>query len=178
MSAEERRQSAIRAATVEFARGGFEGTSTEAIARRVGVSQPYLFRLFPSKRALFIAAMRHCFNTFDSRMRDAGDGLTGQDAILAMGMAYRELLQKEPALLQFQLQTQATAIDDAEIRQIAHDLWAELWRTVTETSGEDPAEVTRFISVGMLLNVLTAYAVPYVPGEALPQSLHDWAFKT
>ncbi len=60
MSAEERRESVIRAATTEFARGGYHGTSTEAIAKRVGVSQPYLFRLFPGKQAIFLAAAERC----------------------------------------------------------------------------------------------------------------------
>jgi len=55
MSAEERRESVVRAAMSEFAHGGYHGTSTEAIARRVGVSQPYLFRLFPNKQAIFLA---------------------------------------------------------------------------------------------------------------------------
>jgi len=178
MSADERRQSAIRAALAEFARGGLEGTSTEVIARRVGVSQPYLFRLFPSKRALFLAAARHCFESFTLIMTEAAEGRTGQDAILAMGVAYRQVLDKEPELLQFQLQVQAAALVDTEIRHLAHDLWAELWRTITVVSGEDPADVTRFIAVGMLLNVLTAYGVPYEPGERLPESLHDWAFTT
>jgi AcrR family transcriptional regulator len=178
MSADERRQCAIRAAMAEFARGGLDGTSTEVIAKRVGVSQPYLFRLFPSKRALFLAAARHCFETFTQIMAEAADGKTGRDAIVAMGQAYRQVLEKEPELLQFQLQVQSAALMDAEIRQLAHDLWAELWRTVTVLSAEEPAEVTHFIAIGMLLNVLTAYGVPYVPGEQLPESLHAWAFTT
>ena len=62
MSAEERRESVVRAAVTEFARTGYHGTSTEAIARRVGVSQPYLFRLFPGKQALFRAAAERCFD--------------------------------------------------------------------------------------------------------------------
>jgi hypothetical protein len=50
MTAEERRESVLRAAVPEFAVGGLAGTSTEAIAGRAGVSQPYLFRLFPARR--------------------------------------------------------------------------------------------------------------------------------
>ena len=38
-----------------FAIGGYNGTSTEAIAREAGISQPYLFRLFRTKKELFIA---------------------------------------------------------------------------------------------------------------------------
>src|SRR5947208_6730282 len=106
MRAQERGRSGARAAVAEFARGGCEGTSTEAIAKRVGVSQPYLFRLFPSKKAMFLAAMEHCFTTFAERMRDGAEGRTGREAITAMGTAYREILAKEPELLQFQLQVQ------------------------------------------------------------------------
>ena len=45
----------------EFAEGGYSGTSTESIARAVGVSQPYLFQLFGTKRELFLAVVRHGF---------------------------------------------------------------------------------------------------------------------
>ena len=56
MSAEDRKEQVIRAAVTEFAIRGLEGTSTSDIAKRVGVSKPYLFRLFPTKKELFIAA--------------------------------------------------------------------------------------------------------------------------
>lgn len=71
MSAEERRESVIRAAITEFARGGYDGTSTEAIAKRVGVSQPYLFRLFKNKQELFLAAATRCLNQTREAMADA-----------------------------------------------------------------------------------------------------------
>ena len=49
-SAEERREEILEAALVEFADRGLHGTSTEDIARRVGISQPYVFRLFGTKK--------------------------------------------------------------------------------------------------------------------------------
>src|SRR5262245_66583929 len=61
MSADERRDAIVAAATEEFAVGGLVGASTEAIARRVGVSQPYVFQLFGTKKDLFIAVVRNCF---------------------------------------------------------------------------------------------------------------------
>ncbi|HEY6060100.1 MAG TPA: helix-turn-helix domain-containing protein, partial [Gemmatimonadales bacterium] len=61
ISAEERREVVIKAATTEFAATGYAGTSTESIARRAGVSQPYLFQLFGTKRDLFLAVVRACF---------------------------------------------------------------------------------------------------------------------
>src|SRR5213083_3323659 len=61
MTAEERRDAIVAAATEEFATGGLVGASTEAIARRVGVSQPYVFQLFGTKKDLFLAVVRQCF---------------------------------------------------------------------------------------------------------------------
>ena len=61
MSAEERREAILEAARLEFASTGFHGTSTETIAERAGISQPYLFRLFGTKKELFVASVRRCF---------------------------------------------------------------------------------------------------------------------
>ena len=48
-SAEERRESVLDAAFEEFAARGLDGASTEAIAEKAGISQPYVFRLFGTK---------------------------------------------------------------------------------------------------------------------------------
>lgn len=175
MSADERREQTIRAATAEFARSGFEGTSTAAIAERVGVSQPYLFRLFASKRALFLAAAERCFDDMERVMREAAGGLYGAEALTAMGRAYRGILVDDPTLLRFQLQIYAAAVDDPELRALGNAKWASLWRTIGELSGESAEEVMRFVSVGMLLNVLTAFNIPFDTGERLPHLLVEWS---
>jgi AcrR family transcriptional regulator len=175
MSAGERREMAIEAAMAEFAHGGYEGTSTAAIAERIGVSQPYMFRLFPSKRALFLASVERCFTDIEELLRDAAGGRRGRDATAAMAEAYRRILDEDPHLLRFQLQISAAAVEDEEIGRIGHARWARLWRLIADVSGAEPAEVTRFMSIGMLINVLTAFKVPYTPGEVLPESLRGWA---
>ncbi|WP_378264861.1 TetR/AcrR family transcriptional regulator [Actinomadura gamaensis] len=175
MSAEERREQTIRAAMAEFARSGFEGTSTAAIAERVGVSQPYLFRLFPSKRALFLAAAERCFDDMELAMREAAGGLYGAEALTAMGQRYRRILADDPTLLRFQLQIYAAAVDDPQLRALGNAKWAKLWRAIGELSGETPEEVMRFVSVGMLLNVLTAFDIPCDTGERLPNVLVEWS---
>lgn len=107
MSAEERRESVIRAAITEFARGGYNATSTEAIAKRVGVSQPYLFRLFPSKQAMFLAASDCCLADTRKIFAEAGEGLEGQEALLAMAAAYQRLIVDDPDKLLMQMQMYA-----------------------------------------------------------------------
>ncbi len=178
MSAGERREMAIEAAVAAFARGGYEGTSTGVIAERIGVSQPYMFRLFPSKRALFLAAVDRCFDEVGAAMREGAGGLYGPAAIEAMAAAYRRLLGERPEFLQLQLTIYATAIADEELRAIGHERWRQLWRLVAELSGASPAEVLRFISVGMFVNVLTAFDIPYTPGtDKLAPSVHEWAMR-
>ena len=73
-SAEERREEILAVAVRHFAIGGLHGTSTDAIAREAGISQPYLFRLFRTKKELFLACdERACGKVLDV-FRQAADG--------------------------------------------------------------------------------------------------------
>src|SRR5919204_4997460 len=88
-SAEERREEILDAALAEFAAGGHSGTSTDPIARRAGVSQPYLFRLFGTKKDLFIATVRRCFAETRSVFVEAAAKVDrDEDVLAAMGRAY------------------------------------------------------------------------------------------
>jgi len=113
-TAEERREAVIDAAMTEFARHGFEGASTDAIARRVGISQPYLFRLFGTKKELFMASVELCLADTLERFKEASEGLTGEEALRAMGEAYMDWITADPRRLRAQLQSYA-ACDDPEI---------------------------------------------------------------
>ena len=85
MSAAERREMVLEAAVVEFAVRGLAGTSTEDVARRAGISQPYLFRLFPTKKALFLALVERCFQRVRDTFTTAAGDLTGDEALSARG---------------------------------------------------------------------------------------------
>src|SRR5947208_9948128 len=71
-TADQRRDEVIQAAVAEFAINGLHGTSTEMIAKRIGISQPYIFRLFPSKKDLFLAAIDRCFDRVEAAFEAAG----------------------------------------------------------------------------------------------------------
>ena len=159
MSADERREAVLEAAMIEFGRGGYVGTTTESIARRVGVSQPYLFRLFDSKKALFIATNERCFQRIGVVFRAAAEGKTGEEALNAMGAAYRGLLG-DRQVLQMQLQMWAAACNDPEIQEVTRRSMNRLWRTVQELSGEGEDRVMEFTAAGMLLNVMAAMDLP------------------
>ncbi|MCX5376529.1 TetR/AcrR family transcriptional regulator [Streptomyces sp. NBC_00091] len=175
MSADERRESVIRAAIHEFARGGYYGTSTEAIAKRVGVSQPYLFRLFPNKQAIFLAAAARCLERTREVFAEAADGLGGEDAVHAMADAYTRHIADDPQVLQMQLQMYVTvaaaeAAGDHELGELVRAGWMELWNTVKVPFGGDVDETTTFMAYGMLINTLTAMGFP--PGHAIWEGLY------
>src|SRR5882724_10173731 len=92
LTATERKDDLLDAAMIEFAERGYEGTSTEDIARRAGISQPYLFRLFGTKKELFIASATRCFRETLEMFQRAAEGKRGEEALKAMGKAYTDEL--------------------------------------------------------------------------------------
>jgi AcrR family transcriptional regulator len=159
MSAGERRETVIRAAMAEFAEGGLHGTSTEAIARRVGVSQPYLFRLYPTKKAIFLAAGERCFDRIEAAFVQAAEGLAGQDALHAMGKAYNALLDDRQMLI-MQLQLWAAACQDQEVRQVSRDRFRQLAAMAEKLTGANSLDLMQFFATGMFLNVAAALDLP------------------
>jgi len=165
MSADERRESVIRAAIAEFAQKGYYGTSTEAIAKRVGVSQPYLFRLFPGKKAIFAAASCRCIEDVCLVFEEASKGLEGEEALHSMGNAYTRLIAEHPETLQMQMQAYiavaaAEAEGDHEFGEVVRAGWMKLWETVHLPLGADEAGTTQFLAYGMLINTLAAMGFP------------------
>jgi AcrR family transcriptional regulator len=178
MSAEERRESVIRAATNEFARGGYHGTSTDAIAKRVGVSQPYLFRLFPDKRAIFRAAAERCTREITETFVEAAGELRGEEALHSMAAAYNQLIAERPELLQMQMQTYVAVAaaereGDHEFGEAVRAQWMHLWETVHLPLGADVGETTTFLAYGMLVNCLVAMGFP--PGHRVWEGLYPSA---
>src|ERR1700733_9654499 len=103
LSAAERRNDVLDAALVEFAERGLEGTSTEDIARRAGISQPYLFRLFGTKKELFKATVSRCFRETLELFQRAAEGTRGEEALQAIGAAYMEQLASDRTWLRAQM---------------------------------------------------------------------------
>lgn len=151
-TADERRAAVLEAASHEFALKGLYGTSTEDIARTAGISQPYLFRLFGSKKGLYLAAYQHCVDEVYVAFADAARGKSGEDALHAMGEAFSELMQNRDRLM-FMLKTWATC-DDDEICRATRTDWRNLVDLAEQASGEPPESVTRFFANGMLISIL------------------------
>jgi AcrR family transcriptional regulator len=163
MTADERREAILVAAAEEFALCGLHGASTDAIARRAGISQPYLFRLFGTKKELYIASARRCLRLTLETFQRAAEGTRGAEALRAIGEAYGRLVAEDPTMLQFQLQGYAASCEDGDIRQVMKDGYGDLVTYVERVSGAEPARIARFFATGMLLNVIAAMGLDQDP---------------
>jgi AcrR family transcriptional regulator len=152
-SAEVRREEILEAALAEFAGGGLHGTSTEDIARRAGISQPYLFRLFGTKKELFLATVRRQFRTILAIFQKAAAADPEDDVLLSMGHAYGDL-RRDRASLMFQMQAYA-ACEDPEVREVVRDEFSAIYKFVASVA-PDEAAANEFFRIGMLINVAAA----------------------
>ena len=153
-SADVRRDEIVEAARVEFAIGGLHGTSTEDIARRAGVSQPYVFRLFGTKKELFLETVRRGFRHVLVVFQEAAAANREGDVFLSMGHAYGDV-RRDRASLMFQMQAYA-ACEDTDVRKVVREEFAQLYKFVESVSGGDDEKVQEFFKTGMLINVAAA----------------------
>jgi AcrR family transcriptional regulator len=163
MTGDERREAVLRVAIAEFARTGLHGTSTEKIAAGAEISHPYLFRLFGTKKELFLACLERCHERLREMFTRAAEAAGDGDRLAAMGRAYVDLLADREMLL-LQLQGYA-ACDDPEVRATASHGYAELWALVERLSGAPEDDVRTFFATGMLLNMAAAMDLPQIAGE-------------
>jgi AcrR family transcriptional regulator len=166
-SAGERRVEIVEIAISHFAQHGYNGTSTDQVAREAGISQPYLFRLFGTKRELFLACHEVMYERIAATFAEAVRDVAPEERMPAMGQAYTGLLADRTTLL-FQMQSYAASADP-EIQARVRDRYADLVRQVGEATGAAPAQLWSFFANGMLLNVIAALNL-----EVLAPS-EDWA---
>lgn len=161
-TADERRETVLEAAVHVFADRGYYGTPTMDIAKAAGISQAYLFRLFPKKSDLFVAVCERSMQRIEATFTAAAvhARAAGAEPLEAMGEAYVGLLEDRQLLLG-QLHMHAAA-QEPEVREAARRGWQRLVELVERESGAPAAEVKRFFAHGMLLNVVAALEAPAV----------------
>jgi AcrR family transcriptional regulator len=151
----------LAAATAEFAAKGFHGASTEEIARGAGISQPYLFRLFGSKKDLYLATVQRCGDELHEVFAAAAEGKSGLEALVAMGDAYGEIMQDRTRLM---LMLKAwTASDDPDVRRLNRSTWRNLVDLAEQASREPAEVVAAFFANGMLITILMSLGLTEEP---------------
>ena len=157
-TAEERRESLLVAAMPVFAEKGYHAAPTTEIAKNAGISQAYLFRLFPTKEELFIATIERSnqmmFETFvEAADRAAKEGL---DPMEVMGTAYGDLVGSNRDVLLLQLHGQAMSSFMPAVREVMRDAFAGLYAVAAERIDVSPEELKMWFAGGMLINAMTA----------------------
>ncbi|WP_421733280.1 TetR/AcrR family transcriptional regulator [Cellulomonas sp.] len=172
MSGVQRREEILVAARTVFAERGY-AASTDEVARAAGVSQPYVVRLFGTKRELFLEA----YKVASAQIVEALTAVpAGPDAAMRMGDAYIGLLADRD-LLRMVMHGFIAGADD-EVGRVARHTLGEAFRLFQERSGEDEQAARLFVAQGMLINVLLAVDAPAHAGEdagldALVQCVQD-----
>ena len=161
MSADHRRELVLQAATRAFARGGFAATSTDAIAREAGVSQPYVVRIFGTKLDLFLqvferalALVRAAFEEVLAEEPGRADGTADRARLTA---AYTRLIRDRDVL-----QVAMHGFSAGHVPRIAAVARTGLGRIhqTLQRTGWSEREVRDFVARGMLINVLLSIGAP------------------
>lgn len=168
MTAEERGAQVLDAAVSAFAEAGYTATRTDEIARRSGVSQPYVIRLFGSKQRLFLAAVGQVCDRIETIFTEAATGAGDEEPLDAMSRAYDQFLS-ERTPLQLLLHAFAAA-GDPDIGPVVRERYGRIYRVIRDLGGAPATETRRFLATGMLLTVMASLQV--AGPEAIPA---DWA---
>jgi AcrR family transcriptional regulator len=157
-TADVRRESVLEAAIPVFAAHGYHAASTMKIAKGAGISQAYVFRLFPTKSELFVAAYNVASERMANTFREAAaeSRRQGLEPLEVMGRAYGELLERDRDVLLMQLHSQVAAAGEPLIRDAVRRCFETLYELVGRESGAGPDELRGWFAHGMLCNAMAA----------------------
>jgi AcrR family transcriptional regulator len=126
----------LDAAAALFARHGYADTDTQLLAAKLGVGKGTLYRYFPSKRALFLAAadrvMRRLHECIETSITGVQDPL---DQVAAAIRTYLAFFADHPDFVELLMQERAQFKDRKEPTYFQHraaniERWRTLWRTL------------------------------------------------
>jgi AcrR family transcriptional regulator len=160
-TAAERREAILQAAIAEFAIAGLHGASTDEIARRAGISQPYLFKLYGTKMDLFLGVVERVFRqTLEVFQLAAGRAAIEEGELLSvLGSAYGDLVTSDRRLLLATLQSFA-ACEHSEVQEAVWRGFDEVYGYVQAVTRASPEEMHRFVANGLVLLVGAAIDLP------------------
>ena len=159
-TADIRRPLVAAAALVEFARGGYFRTTVADVAREAKISPAYVFKLYPRKEQLFVAALETCFERIIDSLEagaDAAGSPRPDDLLDAMGEAYADLI-RDRSLLMLQVHAQSAA-ETPEIGDALRAGLAKVTEFVRQRSAGSDDAVQRFIAYGQLCHLIVTARV-------------------
>jgi AcrR family transcriptional regulator len=155
-TAEERRETVLRTAIGTFAARGYFGTTTTEVAKEAGISQAYVYRLFPNKEALFVAVVERCFVQMRASFEQAAaeaPGSSTEVVLAAMGEGYAKLISDKNLML-VQLHAEAAAVSEPAVRDAVRAGYARAVEYVRGASGAEEQQVQDFFARGSLCHLI------------------------
>jgi AcrR family transcriptional regulator len=154
MPAAERREQVLAAAAGVFGDFGYVGTTTDAVAKAAGVSQPYVVRMFGTKTQLFLEVLdRSLTRLLDAfRIEIAEQGAGAEQLPMCIGRRYLELLQDRGLLLSLMQGFMLGA--DPEIGPRVRHGFMGVYRLLRDEARFSPEQAAEFLSGGMMINTL------------------------
>jgi AcrR family transcriptional regulator len=151
-TAEERRDRVDAVAVEVFSERGFYATTTTEVATAAGISQSYLYKLYPDKTSLFIAALDHGSDRLAAlvsrRLR------SDPDAQRALGSAVDEIAA-DWSLMRFLIHAVCASTEPA-IREAVQRCYARQFQVIREGSSLDDEAIRRYFADSLLLNAMRA----------------------
>jgi AcrR family transcriptional regulator len=162
-TAAERRAQAIASGMRVFADRGLTTSAMQQVADEIGISQPYVFRLFGSKQSFFLA----CVDELEARVRDVfrqAAATCPGDPMQAMGDGFRELVA-DGVISGLWLQACATARGEERVAARCRSLISGVLEEVERLTGAAPEDLARFLADGALVVILQALEVDLTGGS-------------
>lgn len=161
MSAADRRELVLEAATRAFARGGYAGTTTDVIAREAEVSQPYVVRMFGTKLELFLLVFERSVDrirlAFDAVIADGPFDPADDRDWERLGQAYSALLADRDFLQVMMHGFAASGVP--EIGELSRRCMGGIFGSLQATGATDD-QARDFVAYGMLCNVMVLIGAP------------------
>ena len=156
---DDRKEGLLEAAHAEFATSGYHGATTAQIAKRAGISQSYVYALFPSKKDLFLACQRRNHQRILRILDSAGAAVDEVEAQVLLREQYLKKVQDDRVDFLFRLQVSAAATDPdiaAEERRSAMAIFDRLMPLF----GNDQEAVKTAMAVGLFTDMAIALGLP------------------
>ena len=154
---EDRRRQFTPLVAAAFIELGYRGTTTAELAQRCGVRENVLYRIWPTKKAMFLDAVEYVFtatmNAWDGVTRDKALGKTVAERILRNQADYQGRLRL------YRIVFAGLTEDDPEIKNALRDVYRRLHGFISQQieahraryrrSGGPAAELTAWAMIGL-----------------------------
>jgi AcrR family transcriptional regulator len=127
-----RQEEILLAATSLFAEHGFNDADTQALADQLGIGKGTIYRCFPSKRELFLAAVDRVMRLLWTRLEASSVGVSHPlERVAKATLAYLDFFNTNPSYVELLIQERALFKDRKKPTYFEHrERNAESWRSL------------------------------------------------